>query len=81
MQKLSKEEADQIIPAGKGRNTLVGGAVKNLAVGEGLIITRKDWFTKSPPYTAINYVARTTGRTFRKGRMPDGSGWFVQRVS
>ena len=81
MQKLNKEEADKILPVGKGRNTLVSAAVKNLQVGEGLIITRQYWVTKLPPYNTISYISRTTGRQFRKGRMPDGSGWFVQRVA
>lgn len=80
MQKLTKEQADKILPIGKGRNTQVSAAVKYLQIGEGLVITRKDWKTKTPPYNTISYIERTTKRKYRKGRMPDGTGWFVQRM-
>lgn len=81
MKKLSKEEAAEISIAGQGKITLVRAMLATLQVGEGLIITRKDWLSKEAPYRIVNYYSKKTGRTFEKGRMPDGSGWLVRRIS
>jgi hypothetical protein len=81
MKKLTKEEADKIFPMGRGNNTRISAHIKQLEPGEGCIIEKQDWKAKSPPFRIINYIAKKTGRKFRHGTMPDGSGWFVQRLS
>ncbi len=81
MRILPPEEASAITPISNGRETIVTAAVKQLQVGEGLIITRDDWKSKRPPYDAVEKVGRKYGRTFERGRMPDGSGWIVKRIS
>ncbi len=81
MRILNKEEADAITPVSNGRETLVSSTIKQLQVGQGLIITRQDWKAKYPPTTIVNSISKKTGRKFEKGRMPDGSGWFVKRVA
>lgn len=81
MKKLSAEEGKDLMPVTNGRTTLVSAIVSNLLIGEVLIIARADWKGKKPPYQVVNRVAKKTGRTFEKGRMPDGSGWMVKRLS
>jgi hypothetical protein len=80
MKKLTAEEANAIIPAAQGRTTTVSAMLATLAIGEALIITRTDWGSKSGPYRIVNYYSKKTGRLFTKGRMPDGSGWFIKRI-
>lgn len=81
MKILSVEEAKDLFIITSGRQSKVSGMVSLLKVGEALIITRADWPSKKPPYDVINYLAKKTGRTFQKGRMPDGSAWVVKRLS
>ena len=81
MRPLNAEELSLITNMGKGRFTLLYAKITELNVGEGLLIEPKDWKTKSPPYRVIKNVIQNTNRTFAYGRMPNGSGWFVKRVS
>ncbi len=81
MRKLSPEEAAAIMPIESSRETRVTAAVKQLQVGEGLIIDPSDWKSKTPPYRAIASVGLKYKREFQRGRMPDGKGWFVKRLS
>jgi hypothetical protein len=81
MKILSAEEAKDFFVVSSGRQTKVSAMASELKVGEVLIITRADWKRKKPPYDVINYLAKKSGRKFLKGRMPDGSGWMVKRVS
>lgn len=80
MRKLTEKEFESLTPITNGRETMVTAAVKQLAVGEGLVITRAEWKAKEPPYKAINRIAKKYNRLFEKGRMPDGSGWAVKRT-
>ena len=81
MKILNAEEGKNLKPVTHGRTTLVSAIVSNLLIGEVLIITRADWKSKNPPYQVVSRVAQKTGRTFEKGRLPDGSGWMVKRLS
>jgi hypothetical protein len=81
MKKLTKEQADAILPLGRGNSTRISGMLKQLEIGEGLVIEKSDWKAKTPPLRIVNYLSKKTGRKFRKGTMPDRSGWFVQRLS
>ncbi len=79
MQILSAEESKDLEPITFGRTSKVVGYASLLKVGEAMVITRKDWPSKNPPYAAIDRLAKKTGRTFDRGKMPDGSGWLVKR--
>ncbi len=81
MKKLSVEEAQNLEPVDHGRTSKVIATVSTLVVGEGLIITREDWPSKNPPYQAIDRLAKKTGRTFKRGKNPNGQGWAVKRLS
>ena len=81
MKVLSVEEAKDILLTSSGRQTKVSAMASELKVGEALIINREDWKRKKGPYAVINYLAKKTGRTFKKGRLPDGSGWVVKRIN
>ncbi len=81
MKKLTVEEAKDLVVAKTGRTTKISAMTEALKVGEAIIISPSDWNSKKPPYTIINRVAKKTGRVFEKGRLPDGSGWGVKRIS
>ncbi|MCF8246460.1 MAG: hypothetical protein K9J37_10735, partial [Saprospiraceae bacterium] len=80
MQILNEEEAKDLIPLTKGRETLVSAQLKQLKVGQALVVTTKDWNTKSSPYRVANNIAKRHGWQFEQGRMPDGTGWVFKRV-
>lgn len=80
MKILTAEEAQDIIPLTKGRETLVAAKLKQLKLGEALVLPAKDWKTKSTPYRVANNIAKRHGWRFEQGRMPDGSGWVFKRV-
>ncbi len=80
MKILTAEEAQGIIPLRKGRETLLSAKLKQLRVGDALILHPDDWKTKSTPYRVANNIAKRHGWRFEQGRMPDGSGWVFKRV-
>lgn len=80
MKKLSAEEASSIVPLKNSRETLLSAMLKQLQVGEAVVLEAKDWKTKSTPYRVANYIAKRHGWKFEQGRMPDGSGWLFKRV-
>jgi hypothetical protein len=77
---LNAEEAKDIIPLTKGRETMLSAKLKQLKVGEALVMPTKDWKTKGTPYRVANNIAKRHGWQFEQGRMPDGSGWVFKRV-
>lgn len=81
MKILTAEEAKDYMPLSNGRTSKVYAILTTLQVGEVLIITRQDWKGKSAPYAIVNGLAKKTGRTFLKGRTPDGTGWAIKRMS
>ena len=80
MEILDEEEAKNIIPLTKGRETAVSAKLKQLKVGQALVLPTKDWKTKSSPYRVANNIAKRHGWQFEQGRMPDGSGWVFKRI-
>lgn len=80
MRELAPGELSANVPLGKGRFTLIFLKVASLEVGKGLVIDRTDFVTKGTPYRIFKNVMNKTGHVLQYGRMPDGSGWFVQRV-
>ncbi|MBI1225187.1 MAG: hypothetical protein GC192_08090 [Bacteroidetes bacterium] len=80
MKILEEEEAKNLIPLTKGRETMLSAKLKQLKVGQALVVTPKDWKTKSSPYRVANNIAKRHGWQFEQGRMPDGSGWVFKRV-
>jgi len=81
MKILDAEAAKDIIPLTRGRETMLSAKLKQLKVGEALILTDKEWKTKSTPYRVANHLSKRSGWEFEQGRMPDGSGWVFKRVS
>jgi len=81
MQKLSAEEAKDLVLITGKRVSKISAQLLQLNVNEALLILRSDWKGKKPPYNIINRLAKKTGRKFIKGRLPDGSGWGVKRVA
>ena len=81
MKKLNAEEGKDFLPITNGRTTMIYAALLTLEVNEVLLITRQDWKGKRPPYEVVSRVEKKTGRTFLKGRSPDGQGWAVKRLS
>lgn len=81
MRELSSAEIPGNVSLGKGRFTLIFLKVAGLEIGKGLVVERSDFVTKGTPYRIFKNVMKKTGHELRFGRMPDGSGWFVQRVA
>ena len=80
MKKLNEEEASNLMPLKGGRETLLSSQLKQLKIGEAIVLEAKDWKTKSPPYRVANGIAKRYGWKFGQGRMPDGSGWLFKRT-
>lgn len=81
MKILDAEAAKDIIPLTRGRETMLSAKLKQLKVGEALLLADKEWTTKSTPYRVANHLAKRSGWEFEQGRMPDGSGWVFKRVN
>ena len=80
MKKLSAEEASQLMPIKNSRETLFSAMLKQLQVGEAIVLETKEWKTKSTPCRVANRIAKRHGWQFEQGRMPDGTGWVFKRV-
>lgn len=81
MKKLTKEEAEGRVMVTNGRTTKIWAAVAGLLTGEVLIIERKDWTGKRPPYDVVKRVAKKTNHQYEWGRSLDGKGWEVRRLA
>lgn len=80
MKILEAEEAADILPLRRSRETRVSAMLKQLKVGQALVVETKDWKTKGTPYRVASRIAKSSNRRFEKGRMPDGSGWIFKRM-
>ena len=80
MRIVSEDESRHLHPLGRGRYTYVHAMLSQLKPGQSLIIDRKDWVTRRPPYEVIRTAARKFNYSLSYGRMPDGSGWLVKRM-
>jgi hypothetical protein len=81
MKKLTAEEASSIVPLKHSRETQLSAMLKQLQVGEAVVLEAKEWKTKSTPYRVANHIAERHGWLFEQGRMPDGSGWVFKRIA
>ena len=81
MRPLSPDEYNHLAGMSKGKFTLIYFKITELLPGTGLVIEKSDWKTKGAPYRIVKNVAKNTGRKFEKGRMPDGNGWYVKRIT
>lgn len=81
MNKLTKEEVAAITTIGGGRETLLSAHIKQLQIGEGLSIEKNEWKAKYNIGRMVKTAGKSTGRTFSCGRMPNGNGWLVVRLS
>lgn len=79
MKKLTREEADKLILR-KGSSSAVRTAVVHLAVGEILMIERKDWNQKNGPGQMCSRITASTGMEFKLNALASGEGWIVERV-
>ena len=80
MKKLSAEEASKLMPIRNSRETLLSAMLKQLQVGEAIVLEAKEWKTKTAPYRVANNIAKRHGWLFEQGRLPDGTGWLFKRV-
>lgn len=82
MKKLSPQETAKILAAHRGaksRNPVLA-EVRNLEVGETLLIESKDWLTKTSPVVIINSCFRD-GRKYTIKTLAKGAGWICTRVN
>jgi len=81
MKKLSKEEALSIDQVASGRGSFAYRVLMNMAVGEFILLERKDWtWKKMVPSTYCLRLGRKKNREWRCNRAVDGSGWVIERV-
>ena len=80
MKILNEEEARNLLPLTSGRETLLSSMLKQLKVGEALVVEARDWRSKSTPYRVANNITKRHGWQFEQGRLPDASGWLFKRV-
>ena len=80
MKIIEAEEANQLVPLTGGRETAVSGRLKMLKPGQALIIERGEWKAKYAPTRIARYIEKKYGWKFSGGRLPDASGWILQRV-
>ena len=77
---LKKEEMPEILPISKGRSTMLRTQLLKLEIGEGLILPKEEWKTKSSPAHVVARIKKTHGFQFEHGAMTDASGWMFRRV-
>ena len=80
MQKLSKEEVEKTVVFNNGRELWLTVKLKELQPGEGLIVKKTEWRSKSGPGRYARRLEKTLPRKFRCGRLADNSGWLLQRM-
>jgi len=85
MKILTQEEVEKlefVIQNATGKTTPFLIRLKEMEIGENILITKEEWPIKSAPCLII-------GQTFRKARsekkfntrtLKDGSGWVVKRI-
>lgn len=80
MKRLTKEEIDsvEVVVRGNGRSNPVLNEVRELEIGEGLIIAREEWVPKSTPSVIIHGAIREN-KKFSIMKLSDGTGWMVVR--
>jgi hypothetical protein len=64
------------------KSTIVYDQLTMLRVGEAIVVTRREWNTKSPPYWSVNRVSRNRGSSARYGckTLIDDTGWLITRI-
>lgn len=80
IEKMNPEEFDRIPLHGRGRSSPVFNAIMDLKVGEGIKIKKSGWKPKYAPTLIAKRIERKYGFRFKRGALPDRSGWGVQRI-
>ncbi len=78
---IPKEEAPEILPVSRGRNTLLRVMLMQMKVGEILVLPKEDWKTKNSPRYIIAYLRKKTSLRYDYGKSIDGKGWQFRRVA
>ena len=80
IEKLNSEEFYQTPLHGRGGSSAVFNAIMELQVGEGLKIKKAGWTPKYPPTRIVKRIEKKFGFRFKRGALPDRSGWGVIRI-
>ncbi|MFI5218767.1 MAG: hypothetical protein ACHQNT_04700 [Bacteroidia bacterium] len=80
IEKLSSEEFDHLALHGRGRSSPAFNAIVSLQPGEAITIKKTGWKPKYPPTRLVKKIEKKYGFRFKRGALPDRSGWAVQRI-
>jgi hypothetical protein len=80
MKKLTKEEAQAYVLR-RSSCSPVRTAIEHLAVGEILLVERKDWAQqKNGPRAMCNQIKKRSGMEYKVSVVASGEGWLVERT-
>lgn len=80
IKKIAKEELPEILPIRRKRITAIRFNLEQLAVGEGLFVSKEDWKAKSSPSYLVASIRKSFGYQYEWGLKADGSGWLFRRI-
>jgi len=81
IEKISSEEFDRLALHGRGRSSPAYNAIVSLKPGEAIAIKKSGWKPKYPPTRLVKKIEKKYGFHFKRGPLPDRSGWGVMRIS
>jgi len=80
MKKLTKEEAQSYVLRRASCSPL-RTALEHLAVGEILLVERKDWNQqKNGPTAMCTRIKKHSGMDYKVSVVASGEGWLVERI-
>lgn len=79
MKKINKKDFEELQHSG-GRANPILNAIKNLKVGEGIIIDKSEWKPKTHIGTMWCQYRQRYGISIKTKKLVDGKGWAVIRT-
>jgi hypothetical protein len=80
MKILTAEEVKELQLRSNGREMWVTAKLRELKVGEALVLDRKEWLARYPPSRVAGALEKRSKLRFRTGRLLDNSGWLFERI-
>ena len=81
VEKITPAEFDSLALHGRGRSSPVFNALLALHVGEALVIKKTEWNAHYSPTLIVKRIEKKYGMRFKRGALPDRTGWAVKRLS
>lgn len=62
---------------GRSKNEELFAAMKQLEVGQTILLAKDEWVGKTRPGLTISYIGKKQGRSYHCFTLQDNSGWLI----